>query len=78
METTPRPASGCTLQNLREFGAGIYPSLAALVRDINNQVTQYGSLAKFPADAVGNTRTDMYLVSEAIRFLMGCANLTIE
>jgi len=40
------------------------------VRDIGNQVTQYGSLAKFPADAVGNTRNDMYLVSEALRFLM--------
>jgi PiT family inorganic phosphate transporter len=44
--------------------------LAVLVRDISNQVTQYGSLAKFPAEAVGNTRNDMYLVSEAIRFLM--------
>jgi PiT family inorganic phosphate transporter len=41
-----------------------------LVRDISNQVTQYGSLAKFPADAVGNTRNDMYLVSETIRLLM--------
>ena len=38
--------------------------------DISNQVTQYGSLAKVPAEAVGNTRNDMYLVSEAIRFLM--------
>jgi PiT family inorganic phosphate transporter len=44
--------------------------LAALVRDISDQVTKYGSLAKMPADAVGNTRNDMYLVSEAIRFLM--------
>ena len=33
-------------------------------------MTQYGSLAKFPADKVGNTRNDMYLASEAIRFLM--------
>jgi PiT family inorganic phosphate transporter len=40
------------------------------VRDISNQVTKYGSLAKLPADSVGNTRNDMYLVSEAIRFLM--------
>jgi PiT family inorganic phosphate transporter len=49
---------------------GTFPSLAVLVRDIANQVTQYGSLAKVPADLVGNTRNDMYLVSEAIRFLM--------
>ena len=31
---------------------------------------QYGSLAKVPAAAVGNTRNDMYLASEAFRFLM--------
>jgi inorganic phosphate transporter, PiT family len=47
-----------------------FPSLAALVKDIGKQVTQYGSLAKFPADVVGNTRNDMYLASETIRFLM--------
>ena len=29
-----------------------------------------GRLRKLPADAVGNTRNDMYLASEAIRFLM--------
>jgi PiT family inorganic phosphate transporter len=33
-------------------------------------VTEYGSLAKVPAATVGNTRNDMYLASEAIRFLM--------
>jgi PiT family inorganic phosphate transporter len=33
-------------------------------------VSEYGSLAKVPAAAVGNTRNDMYLASEAIRFLM--------
>jgi inorganic phosphate transporter, PiT family len=53
-----------------EINEGTYPSLAALVRDISDQVTKYGSLAKMPADAVGNTRNDMYLASEAIRFLM--------
>src|SRR4029079_243960 len=31
---------------------------------------KYGSLNKVPAEAVGNTRNDMYLTSEAIRFLM--------
>src|SRR5215831_7386494 len=49
---------------------GTFPALAVLVRDISAQVTQYGSLAKFPAEAVGNTRNDMYLASEALRFLM--------
>src|SRR5262249_18814225 len=49
---------------------GTYPSLAVLVRDVSDQVTKYGSLAKFPPDAVGNTRNDMYLASEALRNLM--------
>ena len=49
---------------------GTYPSLAALVRNIAAQVNQYGSLARMPAEAVGNARNDMYLASEAIRFLM--------
>ncbi len=65
----PRPAV-TNYVSQRQINEGTYPSLAVLVRDIGNQVTQYGSLAKFPADAVGNTRNDMYLASEAIRFLM--------
>ena len=53
-----------------QINEGTYPSLAVLVRDISKQVSEYGSLAKVPAEAVGNTRNDMYLVSEALRFLM--------
>ena len=65
----PRPAvTNYVAQH--QINEGTYPSLAVLVRHIGTQVTQYGSLAKFPAEAVGNTRNDMYLVSEAIRFLM--------
>jgi PiT family inorganic phosphate transporter len=41
-----------------------------LVKEISAEVDQYGTLAKVPAEAVGNTRNDMYLASEAIRFLM--------
>jgi PiT family inorganic phosphate transporter len=65
----PRPAVTNYVAQ-RQINEGTFPSLAVLVRDISDQVTQYGSLAKFPAEAVGNTRNDMYLVSEAIRFLM--------
>src|ERR1700754_2779012 len=65
----PRPAvTNYVAQH--QINEGTYPSLAVLVRDISNQVTRYGSLAKFPADAVGNTRNDMYLASEAIRLLL--------
>jgi PiT family inorganic phosphate transporter len=40
-----------------------------LVTDIAKQVSEAGSLAKVPSELVGNTRNDMYLVSEALRFL---------
>ncbi|HEX7822932.1 MAG TPA: anion permease [Sphingobium sp.] len=45
------------------------PALAVLVRDIDRQVSEYGSLAKVPAAAVENVRNDMYLASEAIKRL---------
>jgi inorganic phosphate transporter, PiT family len=54
----------------RKINEGTYPSLAVLVKDISAQVEQYGTLSKVPAEVVGNTRNDMYLASEAIRFLM--------
>jgi PiT family inorganic phosphate transporter len=54
----------------RAINEGTYPSLAVLIRDISKQVNEYGSLAKVPAAVVGNTRNDMYLASEALRFLM--------
>ncbi len=64
----PRPAvtNYVTTHHLNE---GTYPSLAVLIRDIANQIQSYGSLAKIPAAVVGNTRNDMYLTSEAIRYL---------
>ena len=65
----PRPAVTAYVAE-RMISEGTYPSLSMLVVDIANQVNQYGSLAKVPAEAVGNTRNDMYLASEAIRFLM--------
>jgi inorganic phosphate transporter, PiT family len=65
----PRPAVTNYVAE-HQINEGTYPSLAVLVRDVSNQVSQYGSLSKVPADAVGNTRNDMYLASEAIRFLM--------
>jgi PiT family inorganic phosphate transporter len=65
----PRPAVTNYVAQ-RQINEGTFPSLAVLVRDISDQVTRYGSLAKVPAEVVGNTRNDMYLVSEAIRFLM--------
>jgi inorganic phosphate transporter, PiT family len=65
----PRPAVTSYVAT-RQINEGTFPSLAVLVTDIGKQVSEYGSMAKFPSDQVGNTRNDMYLVSEAIRFLM--------
>ena len=47
-----------------------FPGVASLFRDIHKQLDQYGSLAKVPNAAVANIRNDMYLASEAIRFLV--------
>jgi inorganic phosphate transporter, PiT family len=65
----PRPAVTAYVAS-HKIDEGTYPSLAVLVRDISDQITRYGSLARMPANLVGNTRNDMYLASEAIRFLM--------
>jgi len=65
----PRPAVTQYVA-ARKISEGTYPSLAVLVKDVGDQVQKYGSLNKVPAEAVGNTRNDMYLTSEAIRFLM--------
>jgi PiT family inorganic phosphate transporter len=65
----PRPAVTAYVAQ-HKINEGTYPSLAVLVRDVGDQVQKYGSLSKVPAEAVGNTRNDMYLTSEAIRFLM--------
>jgi inorganic phosphate transporter, PiT family len=65
----PRPAVTNYVSE-HVINEGTFPSLAVLVGDISKQVHQYGSLAKVPTELVGNTRNDMYLASEAIRFLM--------
>jgi PiT family inorganic phosphate transporter len=54
----------------RKIEEGTFPALSVLVKDIAKQISEYGSFAKVPAAAVGNTRNDMYLASEAIRFLL--------
>jgi PiT family inorganic phosphate transporter len=65
----PRPAVMEYVAH-HHINEGTYPSLAVLIQDIDKQVKQYGSLTKIPAEAVGNTRNDMYLADEALRNLM--------
>ncbi len=65
----PRPAVESYVRT-HQINEGTYPSLAVLIRDIANQVKSYGAISQIPAAQVGNTRNDMYLASEAIRFLL--------
>jgi PiT family inorganic phosphate transporter len=65
----PRPAVTLYVAQ-HQISEGTYPSLAALIGQISDQVKQYGSLSKIPNDVIGNTRNDMYLTSEALRLLV--------
>jgi len=58
-----------TYLRTKEFTPEVVPALSVVVGDIGTQVKEHGTLAKVPAAAVGNMRNDMYLASEAIRFL---------
>jgi inorganic phosphate transporter, PiT family len=64
----PRPAV-MDYVHAHKIAEGTYPSLAILVKQIGDEVKQYGSLAKTPFDKVQNVRNDMYLTSEAIKNL---------
>ncbi len=64
----PRPAV-TDYVHAHKISEGTYPSLSVLVKQIADQVQQYGSLAKTPADKVQNVRNDMYLASESLRIL---------
>ena len=65
----PRPAVQLYVSR-RKINEGTYPSLSALIQDISKQISEHGSIARVPSEAVGNTRNDIYLASEAIRFLL--------
>ena len=65
----PRPAVTEYVAH-HQLNEGTYPSLAVMMKEIDKDVKGYGSLAKIPAAAVGNTRNDMYLADEALRLLM--------
>ena len=54
----------------RKLTAETLPAFAGLAESISANVDRYGSMAKFPAEAVQNARNDMYIASEGIRFLL--------
>lgn len=64
----PRPTLS-TYVRTKDVTPELIPALAALTGHIGEQVKGYGSLAKVPAEAMGNVRNDMYLTSETIRLM---------
>lgn len=53
----------------KKYNADVIPALGGIIGSIGDQVKQSGSLSKVPGAAVANVRNQMYLASEAIRFL---------
>jgi PiT family inorganic phosphate transporter len=69
----PVEAARATLSNfvaVRKVDEATLPALGAVIENISGVVTQYGSFKAVPAESAGNTRNDMYLASEAIRFVL--------
>ena len=64
----PRPALTAYIRD-KEMNPSVVPALATLVGDIGSAVKLHGSLAKVPAETVGNVRNDMYLAAEALRVM---------
>src|SRR5262249_31986877 len=71
----PRADLGEPKENLPESVAsrslqpGVVLALRELINDLSNEVAQFKALANVPADRVRNFRNDMYLVSEALRWM---------
>ncbi|AZE50557.1 Low-affinity inorganic phosphate transporter [Pseudomonas chlororaphis] len=75
VKSAPQPAPAdpravlCDYVRSKEATPQLIPALAALTGHIGDEVKGYGSLAKVPAEAMGNVRNDMYLSSETIRLM---------
>jgi PiT family inorganic phosphate transporter len=53
----------------KKYNSDVVPALGSIIGNISVEVKQSGSLSNIPGGAVANVRNDMYLASEAIRFL---------
>jgi PiT family inorganic phosphate transporter len=65
----PRAAVAAYVQS-RELTPATITALRGLAGEISHNVTNYGSLAAIPPAEVSNVRNDMYLSSEALRFML--------
>jgi PiT family inorganic phosphate transporter len=62
----------------RELNGEVMPALSALIGGIGQQIKDYGSLTRLPTASVPNMRNDMYLVSEALKFLQQNPNVQFD
>jgi len=53
----------------KSFNSEVVPALATTIGAIGEQVKQSGSFSNIPGVTIANVRNEMYLASEAIRFL---------
>jgi PiT family inorganic phosphate transporter len=81
-EGNPAPAPADPRATLSEYirtkkvTPQVVPALAEVTGNIGSQISSSGSLKRLPAAAVANVRNDMYLASEAIRFLEKSKDVT--
>jgi PiT family inorganic phosphate transporter len=71
--TGPAPADSratlTTYVRTHSWNDSLVPALASIAGDIAAQVRASGTFDKMPAATVSNVRNDMYLTSEAVRFI---------
>lgn len=70
--TTHPPAARDVLTGFvgsNQMNAEVLPALARTLNEVGDQIRRYGSMDNIPAQAVTNTRNQMYLASESIKHL---------
>ncbi|WP_288477812.1 inorganic phosphate transporter [uncultured Pantoea sp.] len=69
---TPSPVARDVLTGFvgsNRMNASVLPALAETLSEVGDQIRRYGSMDNIPAQAVTNTRNQMYLASESIKHL---------
>ncbi|GBQ94506.1 inorganic phosphate low-affinity transporter [Acetobacter nitrogenifigens DSM 23921 = NBRC 105050] len=73
-----RDRVGAALRAKSVSSPDVFAALTTLSGDISHSVKTYGSIKSVPAASVSNVRTDMYLVSDAIRVMKDPADFSAD
>ncbi|OUJ13977.1 inorganic phosphate transporter [Acetobacter sp. DsW_063] len=73
-----RDRVGAALRAKSVSSPDVFAALTTLSDDISHSVKTYGSIKSVPAASVSNVRTDMYLVSDAIRVMKDPADFSAD